>query len=156
MRVQPSRCRSRNYQKLGMLGVSVLFNLGPFVLDARSESTNLDFLRSCAIFFVVLFHILLYFQHLHPARSPQSFPSNARTPARPALLCSRTGSFLPLLHGWRPRLQSLISSSPQSARGALAHRSRFDDFVPFATTPAPVHGGLALLSVSCFRNSAKS
>jgi peptidoglycan/LPS O-acetylase OafA/YrhL len=32
-------------------------------LDARSESANLDFLRSCAIVFVVLFHVLLYFQH---------------------------------------------------------------------------------------------
>jgi peptidoglycan/LPS O-acetylase OafA/YrhL len=37
-------------------------------LYARSESTNLDFLRSCAIFFVVLFHILLYFQHTSTLR----------------------------------------------------------------------------------------
>ena len=228
-----------------------MFNRGPFALDARSESTNLDFLRSCAIFFVVLFHILLYFQHTSTLRGhlnlmpighfgvliffvhtslvllslerqdsrapgaplftpflirrifrifplsilvvvlvelfrvpvghllhatgilsnifllrdlthtdPQSrrsgvcltkcacifffrsFISSQRSGALRFLslffgslrslqaralatlknLVSRTG-FCPLLHGWRPRLQSLISSSPQSARGALAHRS---------------------------------
>src|SRR5260370_14053273 len=51
-----------------MLGVSVLYSRGPFVWDARSESTNLYFLRSCAIFFLVLFHILLYFQHTSTLR----------------------------------------------------------------------------------------
>jgi len=37
-------------------------------LNARSESTNLDFLRSCAILSVILFHLLLYFQHTSTLR----------------------------------------------------------------------------------------
>ena len=109
-----SHHRSPNYQKLGRLGVSIVFSRGPFVLAARSESTNLDFLRSCAIFFVVLFHILLYFQNTHPARSTStSCPWPFR---RPDPLCSyQSGSAVfPRTPGLPRARRSSVHALPHS------------------------------------------